>query len=103
MTMIRMQALGSPLRVVYGTYSGSVGPDSNGYCVIDVRDLPNFISAGFIPTSVVVYQTDPDATNDASQGYSVGFQWVNTIYPRVWLCISNIVGAASWILLYQQA
>ena len=97
-----MQALVSQ-QAVYGTYSGLVTPDVNGYAVVDSLDFQNFTRAGFALVSSASYQTDPDATNDASQGYSVGFQWVNTIYPRVWLCISNIVGAASWILLYQQA
>jgi hypothetical protein len=41
---------------------------------------------------------DPGASNDNTQGYSVGSRWVNTIARRVWTCLSAATGAASWTL-----
>jgi hypothetical protein len=42
--------------------------------------------------------TDPGASNDHSQDYSVGSRWVNTIAGRIWTCLSAATGAASWAL-----
>ena len=43
--------------------------------------------------------TDPGATNDSTQGYSVGSVWVNTTAGalRWWECRSAAAGAASWV------
>lgn len=41
--------------------------------------------------------TDPGATNDISQGYTVGSVWVNSTGQRSWTCIDSTAGAAVWI------
>lgn len=40
--------------------------------------------------------TDPGATNDLNQGYSVGSQWINQTANRIWTAVSVAVGAAVW-------
>ena len=42
--------------------------------------------------------TDPGASSDNTQDYSVGSRWVNTATRRVWTCLSAATGAASWVL-----
>src|SRR5262249_53211587 len=42
--------------------------------------------------------SDPSASNDNTQGYTVGSRWVNTAARRIWICISAATGAASWAL-----
>lgn len=102
MTKIRMLALASQ-NGVYGTYSGLVTPDANGYVLIDERDFATFSNSGFVLVTSVSYPSDPGMSNDSTQGYFVGFLWINnSTLPRVWLCISNAARNASWILLYQQ-
>lgn len=42
--------------------------------------------------------TDPTAANDLSQGYVPGSFWLNTSNSRVWMCMSNAAGAATWAI-----
>jgi hypothetical protein len=42
--------------------------------------------------------TDPGASNDNTQDYSVSSRWVNNTTRRVWTCLSAATGAASWVL-----
>jgi hypothetical protein len=42
--------------------------------------------------------TDPGASSDNTQGYSVSSRWVNTTTKRLWTCLSAATGAASWVL-----
>lgn len=42
--------------------------------------------------------TDPDASNDSTQGYSVGSNWINNTARRAWTCLSTALGAAIWVL-----
>lgn len=41
---------------------------------------------------------DPGSSNDSTQGYSGGSQWVNTTANRSWVCLSAAAGAAVWVL-----
>jgi hypothetical protein len=41
---------------------------------------------------------DPTATNDVSQGYAPGSRWLNQTNSRVWKCMTNTLGAATWAL-----
>jgi hypothetical protein len=100
MAKIIMKALAGQ-QPVYGTYSGFIAPDVNGYAVIDARDFPNFTAAGFVAVVCVVYSSEPTTTNDANQGYNVGSLWIHSDLERVWICADNTVGSAVWILLYQ--
>ena len=55
--------------------------------------------AGSLPTSSLNNFTatvDPTNTNDSSQGYSVGSQWLNTTVNQLWFCASAAVGNAKW-------
>ena len=47
-------------------------------------------------TNNLAATTDPGVTNDSSQGYEVGSQWVNKTAGRSLVCMSNTAGAAVW-------
>lgn len=40
---------------------------------------------------------DPGATNDSTQGYSLGSKWYNTSTGIWWRCTSATAGAATWV------
>lgn len=40
--------------------------------------------------------TDPTVSNDSTQGYEAGAQWLNVTANRAWVCLSNAAGAAVW-------
>ena len=40
--------------------------------------------------------SDPTVTNDGTQGYSVGSQWLNTVKKRMYVALSVSTGAALW-------
>jgi len=42
--------------------------------------------------------TDPSASDDHTQDYSVGSRWLNTSTSRAWTCLSAATGAAIWVL-----
>jgi len=42
--------------------------------------------------------TDPSASDDHTQDYSVGSRWLNISASRVWTCLSPATGAAIWAL-----
>jgi hypothetical protein len=44
----------------------------------------------------VAATTDPGASNDNTQGYTVGSIWVNTTNGRVWIAQAVGTGAAAW-------
>jgi hypothetical protein len=39
----------------------------------------------------------PGASNDATQGYSVGSRWFDTRYQITWYCLDATAGAAKWL------
>jgi hypothetical protein len=41
--------------------------------------------------------TNPGASNDGTQGYSIGSQWYNTVTQSIWTCVANTTGAAVWL------
>lgn len=41
--------------------------------------------------------SNPTASNDLSQGYSVGSVWVNTTTGQAFTCTKNTAGAAVWV------
>jgi hypothetical protein len=41
--------------------------------------------------------SDPGASNDNIQGYTVGSRWVNLETDTEYVCVNNATGAASWI------
>lgn len=52
--------------------------------------------AGYLNNFAAI--VDPAATNDASQGYGPGSTWLNTSNNRQWVCLTNAIGAAAWLL-----
>lgn len=40
---------------------------------------------------------DPAVTDDIADGYAIGSLWVNTTDDTIWVCVDNVVGAASWV------
>lgn len=60
----------------------------------DKGDIP----ANLAFTNNLSATTDPGVSNDTTQGYSVGSQWINTSTNRIWTAISVAAGAAVWVL-----
>lgn len=46
--------------------------------------------------AAIVQTRDPLATDDTTQGISIGDTWVNTVTGIAWVCTSNTTGAAVW-------
>jgi hypothetical protein len=102
MTQVAMHGFNN--EPILTTYSGEVVADGSGNVVVDVRDIPTLIGAGFVfswPNNLNAI-TDPVATNDATQGYGPGSLWLNTVFPRLWVCQTAANGAAVWFLVFQQ-
>lgn len=43
--------------------------------------------------------TNPGVSNDSSQGYTPGSEWINTVTNEAFKCTANAVGAAVWELM----
>lgn len=43
-----------------------------------------------------VAAVDPTVTDDATAGYRLGSQWVNTATQHAWYCVDPTAGAAVW-------
>jgi hypothetical protein len=101
---VTMYAFGSR-GPVQTTYSGLVVPAPGSNTVsVDIRDIATMTREGYTLTggaNNLGATADPTASSDSSQGYGPGSVWINTAYPRVWICNSGVVGAASWTLLFQ--
>jgi hypothetical protein len=44
-----------------------------------------------------VINRDPTATDDASQGYSPGSIWINSVSSAVWVNLVSTIGGAVWL------
>ena len=53
-------------------------------------------ATGSPPFGNMTATTNPAATNDTSQGYVAGSNWLNTTNGTLWFCVSNATGAAVW-------
>jgi hypothetical protein len=42
--------------------------------------------------------TDPSASNDNTQGYSVGSRWLNITARRAWTCLAAPTGGGLWVI-----
>jgi len=51
---------------------------------------------GFSPQSNYAATVDPTVSNDGTQGYVAGSEWVNTTGQTCWVAISVATGAAVW-------
>jgi hypothetical protein len=68
---------------------------------IDVNDLENSgcLSLGISQArSNLTATTDPGVSNDTTQDYQPGSVWLNLTTSRVWMCLSNTTGAATWAI-----
>lgn len=54
------------------------------------------IPANLAFTNNYAATTDPTVSNDGTQGYTPGSQWINTSNKKVWVNINNATGAAVW-------
>lgn len=56
------------------------------------------LTSGTIQTidNVNAASTDPQATDDSSQGYSVGSIWINTSNLTTFTCVDNSISSAVW-------
>jgi hypothetical protein len=86
----------------FQTSGASYTADGNGViAAVAIGDVIDLIRGGctLLPAYNNLSATiDPGASNDNTQGYSVGSRWVNTTARRVWTCVSVAPGAASWAL-----
>ena len=102
MTTIKMQNIDGPTTILT-QHGGQLTTDANGYINANVRDVAVLTSVGFIVASTIVSVNDPTVNSDSNHGNFPGQLWIDTIYPRVWVCQSAAVGAASWLLIFQVA
>lgn len=49
-----------------------------------------------LPKANFAAAVNPTVSNDGTQGYAPGSQWINTVNGTEWVCISNGTGAAVW-------
>ena len=86
----------------FQTLGASYTADAKGViAAAAIDDVADLIRGGctLLPAYHNLFATtDPGASNDHSQDYSVGSRWVNTIAGRIWTCLSAATGAASWAL-----
>ena len=79
--------------------------DANGFIKsvagCDLNDLQNSgcLTLGMTQARLnLTATTDPTVNNDNTQDYQPGSLWLNTTNSRVWLCMSNATGAATWAI-----
>lgn len=58
--------------------------------------INGLLSSSGSPKSNYEATTNPTINDDILSGYSVGSFWYNTFSVRVFLCVSNLAGAAIW-------
>lgn len=51
---------------------------------------------GFKQQSNLAAAVNPTVSNDNTQGYLVGSEWLNTTGGTAWICLGNATGAAIW-------
>lgn len=51
---------------------------------------------GFKPQSNTAAAVNPTVSNDNTQGYLIGSEWLNTTAGTMWVCLGNATGAAIW-------
>jgi hypothetical protein len=76
-------------------------PDGSGFVSVDPRDVVSMFGAGFAVVASkaknnLVATTDPGVSNDATQDYGKGSQWLNTSTGALWECTDPTAGAAVW-------
>ncbi len=79
--------------MAWTTYKGVNVPDvttsdAGTYLADDVRTLADRV--------VYAATADPTTTNDTTQGFAPGSEWLNTSTLQTWQCISAATGAAIW-------
>jgi hypothetical protein len=86
----------------FQTSGGQYTADMNGIiATAAIGDVIDLIRGGCIllPTcDNFSATTDPTASDDCTQDFSVGSRWFNTLTMRLWACLSAATGAAIWVL-----
>jgi hypothetical protein len=86
----------------FQTSGASYTADANGIIAAAATgDVIDLIRSGctLLPAyDNLLATTDPNASNDNTQGYSVGSLWVNNTARRLWTCTSAATGNANWVL-----
>lgn len=80
---------------LYGKFSGSFTP---GNIIIGGPDANQLQDSGLTPFKTFVSTIDPTAAADISQGYVPGSFGFNSATGRAFVCRSNALGAAVWVL-----
>ena len=87
---------------LYQTSGASYTADAKGVIAAaaagDVIDLINGGCTMLPAYDNLSATTDPSASDDDTQDYSVGSRWLNTNASRLWTCLSATTGAAIWAL-----
>lgn len=68
--------------------------------VISVNSSGNY--ALTIPSGApepIISDTDPTVNDDSGDGYEPGQLWIQPTYRKTYVCYSNTLGAAVWVLL----
>jgi len=85
--------------MAWTTYKGVTVPDSTpptdagAHLAEDVRALADQV--------VYTTSTDPTGTNDTTQGFAPGSEWLNTSSLQIWECVAAAAGAAVWTPVIQ--
>lgn len=84
-----------------GAVTGSITVGAN--VTLDLRGTKfNQANLTLDPTAAVILDnnyiatTNPGVSDDESQGWQVGSQWINTTTSTAFVCVDNSVGAAIW-------
>ena len=55
--------------------------------------------ANFAAINNLAATTVPGSSNDSTQGYEVGSEWIDTTTEAIYKCVSAVAGDAVWVLL----
>jgi hypothetical protein len=68
-----------------------------GNGIDDWNNLDYLFQANSIVNNNFSATTNPSASDDSTQDYSIGSSWVNTTTDQVFVCVDNATGSAIWI------
>lgn len=71
--------------------AGNISPVAGAPFLHGPNNNPFFVLNNYVATA------DPLPTNDSTQAYGIGSEWLNTTNNNLWICVSASVGAAAWI------
>lgn len=72
--------------------------ESNVYVLDGGIDDVNWVlwASGILPKNNYIATVNPTSSNDSTQGYSVGSEWLNTSTNHLFKCLQDSPGSALW-------